>query len=411
MSLDRIFLGTLFMLVLTSSAALLAGDALAVGTYSCKWVNTPDGNYNYNFKVSGKCVIDTNKCNIQPGWVPGNACDAVDKITYFDKASEQSYKDAKELEKQCESISAAACVIAHPTFRCQWVVSGAGTTAKGKCELDPSNKCDAGFSYSVSCSNLSEENCKSDKNIKKNCVASGGQQVDTSVPPDRRDGAQQSQESKLDAKGITLFADSGYRGDSRVISDNIADLKTQGFNDKTSSIQVSGGTWELCTDKDYKGKCVKVSSNISNVGSELGINDKISSVRKEGSSKESTLDDGKSKESVLGGEFQIKNPLKAGTIPEILDRIAGFLYYLALAVVTIMVLWAGFQILTAAGSPEGIDKGKRTLLWAVIGTVVILIAGGIADIVADILGGGGGTGPAIQEPGQNPIPGEGPRAK
>lgn len=94
------------------------------------------------------------------------------------------------------------------------------------------------------------------------------------------------------------------------------------------------------------------------------------------------------KDGALGGDFQIKNPLQAGTIPEILNAIASFLYALALAVVTVMVLWGGFQILTAAGNPAQIDKGKQTLLWAVIGTVVILVAGGIADLTANILGGG-----------------------
>ncbi len=86
-------------------------------------------------------------------------------------------------------------------------------------------------------------------------------------------------------------------------------------------------------------------------------------------------------------EPKIENPLKFGTIPEILNAVAGFLYALALAVVTIMVLWGGLQILTAAGNPTQIEKGKKTLLYAVIGTVVILVAGGIADLVADILGG------------------------
>lgn len=104
----------------------------------------------------------------------------------------------------------------------------------------------------------------------------------------------------------------------------------------------------------------------------------------------------------LGGgnpnEIVIKNPLKWGTIPDILNAVAGFLYALALAVVTVMVLWGGFQILTAAGSPERIDKGKKTLLYAVIGTVVILIAGGIADLTADILGGTpGDIGPRPEE--------------
>lgn len=85
--------------------------------------------------------------------------------------------------------------------------------------------------------------------------------------------------------------------------------------------------------------------------------------------------------------ISIKNPLHAGTIPDILNAVSGFLYALALAFVTVMVLLGGFQILTAAGRPAQIDKGKQTLLWAVIGTVVILIAGGIAGIIKDILGG------------------------
>ena len=88
----------------------------------------------------------------------------------------------------------------------------------------------------------------------------------------------------------------------------------------------------------------------------------------------------------FGPGILIKNPLKFGTIPDILNAVAGFLYALALAVVTIMVLWGGLQILTAAGNPTQIEKGKKTLLYAVIGTVVILVAGGIADLVANILG-------------------------
>ncbi len=88
-----------------------------------------------------------------------------------------------------------------------------------------------------------------------------------------------------------------------------------------------------------------------------------------------------------GGLVKIENPLEAGTIPDILKAVAKFLFNIALAFVTIMVLWAGFQILTAAGNPEGIDKGKRTLTWAIIGTVVILLAGSIATLTANILGG------------------------
>ncbi|MEX2033538.1 MAG: pilin [Candidatus Colwellbacteria bacterium] len=100
-----------------------------------------------------------------------------------------------------------------------------------------------------------------------------------------------------------------------------------------------------------------------------------------------------------GKKILIQNPLKAGTVPEILDTVANFLFTIALAFVTIMVLWGGFQILTAAGNPTQIDKGKKTLLYAVIGTVVILVAGGIANLTSNILGGGSGPSPTeIQAP-------------
>lgn len=88
------------------------------------------------------------------------------------------------------------------------------------------------------------------------------------------------------------------------------------------------------------------------------------------------------------GNFEIINPLKASTTTGILTAVGDFIFTIGFALVTVMVLWAGFQILTAAGNPSQIDAGKRTLLWAVLGTVVILIAGGIAKLIENILGGG-----------------------
>lgn len=102
-----------------------------------------------------------------------------------------------------------------------------------------------------------------------------------------------------------------------------------------------------------------------------------------------TLRDTEKGSGTLGGDFQINNPLQFGTIPKILDAVANFLFTIGIALVTVMVLWAGFQILTSAGSSEQIDKGKRTLLWAVIGTVVLLISFGIAKLIENILGGAG----------------------
>ena len=43
-------------------------------------------------------------------------------------------------------------------------------------------------------------------------------------------------------------------------------------------------------------------------------------------------------------------------------------------VIVIMVLYGGFEWLTAMGREEKVTKGKDTLIWAAIGAVVISIA-------------------------------------
>ena len=47
---------------------------------------------------------------------------------------------------------------------------------------------------------------------------------------------------------ITLFEDAGFRGRPVTLRSDTGDLSRMGFNDKTSSIIVRSGTWEVCKD-------------------------------------------------------------------------------------------------------------------------------------------------------------------
>ena len=58
----------------------------------------------------------------------------------------------------------------------------------------------------------------------------------------------------------------------------------------------------------------------------------------------------------------------------------------SISLATIIVLYGAFQLLTSAGRPEQVEKGKRTILWAVIGIVVLLVAGGVTSIIRSLLG-------------------------
>ncbi len=87
-----------------------------------------------------------------------------------------------------------------------------------------------------------------------------------------------------------------------------------------------------------------------------------------------------------GRAIDLPNPLGVTTFGDLLNRIINYLIILAAPIVTIMIIWAAFKILSAAGNPEKVTEGRRTITYAVVGYAVILMAKGLALIVQQILG-------------------------
>ncbi len=87
------------------------------------------------------------------------------------------------------------------------------------------------------------------------------------------------------------------------------------------------------------------------------------------------------------GEFALDNPLKADGIGGLINGIVKFIIGVSTALLTIFILYGAFQLMTSAGNPERVDKGRKTIFWAILGFVILLVAGGTAAIIADILGG------------------------
>lgn len=81
---------------------------------------------------------------------------------------------------------------------------------------------------------------------------------------------------QFDPGRIVLYDDRSFRGKSFVIVD--ARPVLTGFQDKAESVQVFNGVWELCDRPDFGGRCVKVTSNVSDLGS-LGLRNRVSSAR------------------------------------------------------------------------------------------------------------------------------------
>ncbi|WP_158300040.1 beta/gamma crystallin family protein [Janthinobacterium rivuli] len=79
---------------------------------------------------------------------------------------------------------------------------------------------------------------------------------------------------------ITLFQDDNFRGRAVTLRETADNLSPQGFNDKVSSIVVRSGTWDVCTDAGFRGRCKTLGPG--EYASMPGMNDAISSVRETG---------------------------------------------------------------------------------------------------------------------------------
>jgi uncharacterized protein YcfJ len=81
------------------------------------------------------------------------------------------------------------------------------------------------------------------------------------------------------AAQITLYEHDGFRGRAITIDGRESNLNREGFNDRASSIVVERGRWEVCEDVRFQGRCFILRRGNYPSLHELGLNDRISSVR------------------------------------------------------------------------------------------------------------------------------------
>lgn len=79
--------------------------------------------------------------------------------------------------------------------------------------------------------------------------------------------------------GITVFEDRNFRGDTVTYQGNVSNLPSK-FNNRISSVRVGPGEqWQVCDQSSYRGQCITISGEES----DLGRNDwdnRISSMRR-----------------------------------------------------------------------------------------------------------------------------------
>jgi len=81
-------------------------------------------------------------------------------------------------------------------------------------------------------------------------------------------------------------------------------------------------------------------------------------------------------------------PFETKSFEELIDAIADFIFWAAMAIAPILIIVAAFYFLTSGGDPEKVKTAKRIIFWTFIGLIIVLLGKGIVATIGQLLGGG-----------------------
>ena len=78
---------------------------------------------------------------------------------------------------------------------------------------------------------------------------------------------------------VTFYEHEGFKGRSFNTEQQIENFRKFGFNDRASSVVVDRDWWQVCEDVQFGGRCVFLRPGRYGSLGEMGLNDRVSSVR------------------------------------------------------------------------------------------------------------------------------------
>ncbi len=87
------------------------------------------------------------------------------------------------------------------------------------------------------------------------------------------------------------------------------------------------------------------------------------------------------------GEAVLVSPLQGDlTVEDIVGRISGVIFGLALMICPILIIWGGFEIATAGGDQNKMAKGKQIITFSLVGLAIIALSAAFVEAIKQILG-------------------------
>ena len=83
----------------------------------------------------------------------------------------------------------------------------------------------------------------------------------------------------------------------------------------------------------------------------------------------------------------LENPLKSKTFADLIANVAKIVAQIGFPIAALAIIYSGFLFVTARGNEKQLEDAKRTFLWTIIGTAILLGAWAIAIAVQTFITG------------------------
>lgn len=81
------------------------------------------------------------------------------------------------------------------------------------------------------------------------------------------------------------------------------------------------------------------------------------------------------------------NPIGYGKIEDVIGAIIDFILIISVPLLSGAVIYGGLLMITSGGDPKKFENGYKTILYGIVGFVIVLLAKGVSMIIKDVLSG------------------------
>lgn len=79
-------------------------------------------------------------------------------------------------------------------------------------------------------------------------------------------------------------------------------------------------------------------------------------------------------------------PTQHGTLVDLIEHLLNWLYWIGIVGLGFVILYGAFQMVFSGGDPDKFGRGKKTIIYGVVGLAIILFSRMIVAIISSVLG-------------------------